>query len=293
MSTTTYDKGSVISLVLLSFILGTSEFIIVGILPNIADDINCTLAMAGNLISVFAFAYAIGTPFFTAGLSSYNRYYTLLVLTITFILGNFLCAFAPNYYILVLARIITAIISGTILSISMTFASEIASVQYQPKVISWIFSGFSIASVFGVPIGTIICQMVNWRMTFLLLSIISIFILFLLWHYLPNVGKGKKSNLISQFALLKSMRINYCMFIVICSAAGSYVFYTYMTPILQQYVQIPVAMTSVVLSLFGISTIISNLISGRIAGLGGMKKMPIVYFLQAICLFAIAFTSYN
>ena len=80
--------------------------------------------MAGNLISVFAFAYAIGTPFITAAVSAYNRYYVLLILAICFILGNFLCALASNYYILVLARIITAIISGTILSISMTFASE-------------------------------------------------------------------------------------------------------------------------------------------------------------------------
>lgn len=147
MAQKTYNTMAVLSLILLSFILGTSEFIIVGILPDIANDINCSLTMAGNLISVFAFAYAIGTPFITAAVSAYNRYYVLLILAICFILGNFLCALASNYYILVLARIITAIISGTILSISMTFASEIATVQYQPKVISWIFAGFSIASV--------------------------------------------------------------------------------------------------------------------------------------------------
>ena len=82
----------------------------------------------------------------------------------------------------------------------------------------------------------------------------------------------KKTNLCNQFILLKSMRINYGMLIVICGAAGSYVFYTYLTPILQQYIQIPISMTSLVLSLFGISTIISNLLSGRIASLGGMKK---------------------
>ena len=99
--------------------------------------------------------------------------------------------------------------------------------------------------------------------------------------------------LCNQFILLKSMRINYGMLIVICGAAGSYVFYTYLTPILQQYIQIPISMTSLVLSLFGISTIISNLLSGRIASLGGMKKMPIVYFLQALCLLALIFTSYH
>ena len=154
----------------------------------------------------------------------------------------------------------------------MTFASEIATVQYQPKVISWIFAGFSIASVFGVPIGTIICQIFSWQMTFILLSVVSICILLMLWHYLPNVGSGQKTNLCNQFILLKSMRINYGMLIVICGAAGSYVFYTYLTPILQQYIQIPISMTSLVLSLFGISTIISNLLSGRITSKNKCKQ---------------------
>lgn len=279
-----YNSMATLALVLLSFILGTSEFIVVGILPDIARDINCSITMAGNLISVFAFAYAIGTPFITAALSKYNKYYVLLCLVIGFILGNILCAIASNYYILVLARIFTAIISGVVLSISMTFVTHIASASYQAKVISWVFSGFSIASVFGVPIGTLISQLMNWRMTFFVLVIFSILILLLLWYYLPNIGKGKESNIYAQFSLLKNMRINYGMLIVIFGAGASYVFYTYLTPILQKYLQIPESLISLILCLFGISTIISNLLSGRIANFGGMKKMPIIYFFQAICL---------
>lgn len=281
---------SVLSLILLSFILGTSEFIIVGILPQIAEGINCSLAMAGNLISFFAFAYAIGTPFFSAITSSYNRYYTLLILTFIFILGNIICSFAPNYPILIIARVLIAIISGTLLSISMTFSADIASVQNQPKVISWIFSGFSIASVFGVPIGTIITQILDWRSTFIVLSLFSILILLMLWHYLPNVGPGKKSNLFKQFTLFKSLRIRFGMFIVIFSAAGSYVFYTYMTPILQDNLLIPTSYISIIFSFFGISTIISNLLSGRIVNWGGIKKLPLIFFIQAIILVTLSFT---
>lgn len=251
------------------------------------------MQLSGYLISFFAFAYAVGTPFVTAFFSPFNRYYTLLGLTVDFILSNIFCAIAPNYFVLIIARIITAIISGTILSVSMTFSTEIASVQDQPKVISWIFSGFSVSSIFGVPIGTFICQAFGWRITFVTLSIFSVVILFMLWHYLPNVGKGTKNNLMSQFTLFKSVRIQSGMLMVICGAAGSYVFYTFMTPFIVDVLQVPSLEISLILSIFGVATIISNLVSGRIAGLGGVKKMPIVYLIQAICLASIFVTAHS
>ena len=178
-----YSLLPVFTLVLLSFILGTSEFIVVGILSNIAQDIGCSIAIAGNLISFLHLLMQWERHLSPLFFSPFNRYYTLLGLTIGFIFSNILCAIAPNYIILIVARIITAIISGTILSVSMTFSTDIASPQDQAKVISWIFSGFSVSSIFGVPIGTLICQAFNWRTTFVALSIFSVIILFMLWRF--------------------------------------------------------------------------------------------------------------
>lgn len=280
----------VFSLILLSFILGTSEFVIIGILPDIADGIDCSIVMVGNLISLFAMAYAVGTPIVTAFLSRYNRYYILLGLTVVFILSNFMCGLAVNYIVLLVSRIIIAIVSGTLIGISMTFPNELVSVHNRPKVISWIFSGFSVAAVFGVPIGTIISQIVNWRITFIFLGLFSIVVLILLWRSLPNVGTGKKSNLLQQFTLFKSPRIQLGMIILICSFAGTYTMYTYLTPILQNNLHIPDMYISVILSLFGFCTIISNLGSGKLANIGGVRKLPIVYIIQAVALFVIPFT---
>lgn len=279
-----------VSLILLSFILGTSEFIIVGILPEIAEGIGCSITMAGSLISIFAFSYALGTPFATALLSSLNRYRTLLGLTAVFIAGNALCAIAPDYAFLAAARIVTAVVSGVMISISMTFTVDIASPENQSKVISWIFSGFSIASIFGVPLGTVISQAAGWRTSFVVLSVFSVLILLMMYRVLPDTGRGRKSNLLDQFTIVKNKRISLCMMTAICGAAGSYVFYTYMTPFLHEYLNIPVSYTSMMLSLFGIGTIISNLASGRIAGMGGMKKMPLVYLIQAAALFFLLFS---
>ena len=128
-----------------------------------------------------------------------------------------MCGLAVNYTMLLISRIIIAIVSGTVLGISMTFPNELVSVRNRPKVISWIFSGFSVAAVFGVPFGTFLSQMINWRSTFIFLSVFSFIVLVLLWRSLPNVGAGKKSNLLHQFALFKSQRIQLGMVVLVCS----------------------------------------------------------------------------
>jgi predicted MFS family arabinose efflux permease len=274
----------VITLILLSVVLGTSEFIIIGILPDIALSINSSIAMIGNLVSIFALVYAIGTFIITPATSSLNRYYLIIILTIIFIIGNVLFALADSYLFLILARMLIAVVSGVILAISMTFSAEIAGPAIQPKIISWIFSGFSMAAVFGVPTGTFITHLLGWRTAFLLLSFISLIILLMLIFYLPNTGSGQKSNILRQLGLLKKPHIQLGIMIVICGAASTYVFYTYLTPILQKYLFIPERYISLILIGFGVSTIISNFLSGHIALTGGMRRMPLFFLIQALFL---------
>lgn len=275
----------VISLILLSFILGTSEFIIVGILPDISEGLNVSLALVGNLVSLFAFAYAIGTPFITIVSSRFNRLRLLMFLVAVFILGNLLCGFSTSYAVLVLARIVTAVVSGALLSIGMTFAKDITEAANMPKVIAWIFSGFSIASIVGVPIGTALAQFMGWRYVFFIICIVSVFVALLLYKTLPKQGSVIVSkNLTHQFILFKDVRIILGVLIVFFGAAASYVFYTYLTPILETELGVPVEFVSIVLLLFGVTSIISNLISGRIASSCGMEKMPKAFLIQTICL---------
>ncbi|MDY5051708.1 MAG: MFS transporter, partial [Candidatus Mucispirillum faecigallinarum] len=156
----------VITLVLLSFCLGTSEFIVIGILPDISSGLNVSLTMAGSLVSIFAIVYAVGTPFAAAFAGLFNKFGLIITLTIIFLIGNILCIFAPNYQILVVARIVIAIVSGTLLSVSMAFVPDIVSEKKRAPVVAWIYAGFSIASVFGVPVGTLISHSFGWRYSF-------------------------------------------------------------------------------------------------------------------------------
>ena len=167
----------------------------------------------------------------------------------------------------------------------MTFAKDITEAANMPKVIAWIFSGFSIASIVGVPVGTALAQFMGWRCVFFIICIVSVFVALLLYKTLPKQGSVIVSkNLTHQFVLFKDFRIILGVMIVFFGAAASYVFYTYLTPILETELGVPVEFVSIVLLLFGVTSIISNLISGRIASSSGMEKMPKAFLIQTICL---------
>lgn len=148
----------VMALILLSFFLGTSEYLVVGILPEIAEDFHISLTKAGGIVSSFAFAYGLGTPFCAAFAAKYNRFRVMTGGILFFIFCNLMCAAAPGYRFFMVFRILTAVISGTLVSVSMTFAEDVAEPQYASKVVAGVFSGFSISAVIGVPLATSVSQ---------------------------------------------------------------------------------------------------------------------------------------
>ena len=152
-----FFNPAVVGLIMLSFFLGTSEYTVIGILPEIADGFGISLTQAGNIVSLFAFAYGLGTPFLAAYVGKYNRFRITMLGISLFALCNLICAIATNYMVFLVFRILTAVVSGTVVSISMTYAEDVASIpEHIPGVIAGVFSGFSIASVIGVPIASTI-----------------------------------------------------------------------------------------------------------------------------------------
>lgn len=276
--------GSVLALVLLSFILGTSEFIVVGILPDIAGSLHQSIAVVGTIVSVFTITYALGTPFLTAFTSNFNQYRLLLALTVLFILGNIMSAAAASYGWLIVSRVLTSVVSGTLISVSMTFSSDVATPENRGRVVAWIFSGFSIASVVGVPAGSFLSHLLGWRWAFGAIAVLSAGVLVLLMRMLPRQGTIQKSRLNQQLALFTDRRIQLGFFVPMLGAAGTYVCYTYLTPIFQNALGVPAKYTGVALFFFGVCAIGSNLFSGRLAGTGGTRKLPGIFIAQTACL---------
>lgn len=264
-------NAAVVSLVALSFVLGTCEFIVIGIVPEISASLGVPLTRAGMLVSYFAFAYAVGTPLLSLWGSRFPRYPFLMALTALFILGNAGAFFAESYGALFADRIFLAALSGTILAVSTTFAPDIADRRYLPSVMAWIFAGFSIAAVLGVPLGTLAAEYVPWQWIFLVIAGISAADLLLMMKALPRTSAPQAApDMRRELSLFADRRILLGMGVGLCALAGNYTWYAYVTPILETVMGADAGWVSSILLLFGAMTVVSNLGSGRVAAAGGV-----------------------
>lgn len=257
----------VLILIASSFMLGMSEFIVVGILPDIAADLKISEVTVGNLVSLFAFVYAPVTPLGSALSARFPRFATHLTLIGIFLAGNILCAFAPNYAVLVVARIMIALVSGTLVAVAMTYAPDVTTDRFRTKFIAWVFSGFSIASVVGVPVGTWVANTFGWRWAFHMINVLTIVLIIGMVMVLPRNSHIVKIGFLPQFRLF-DRRIQLGVLDVVCGAAASYVFYTYLTPIMRDEVHVPEQYLSVGLVIFGAACLWSNLYGGKLADRG-------------------------
>lgn len=280
----------VVILIASSFMLGMSEFIVVGILPDIAADLKISEVTVGNLVSLFAFVYAPVTPLGSALSARFPRFATHLTLIGIFLAGNILCAFAPNYAVLVVARIMIALVSGTLVAVAMTYAPDVTTDRFRTKFIAWVFSGFSIASVVGVPVGTWVANTFGWRWAFHMINVLTIVLIIGMVMVLPRNSHIVKIGFLPQFRLFFDRRIQLGVLDVVCGAAASYVFYTYLTPIMRDEVHVPEQYLSVGLVIFGAACLWSNLYGGKLADRGRGVE-PLTHIRSIYCAHAVLMAS--
>lgn len=280
----------VVILIASSFMLGMSEFIVVGILPDIAADLKISEVTVGNLVSLFAFVYAPVTPLGSALSARFPRFATHLTLIGIFLAGNILCAFAPNYAVLVVARIMIALVSGTLVAVAMTYAPDVTTDRFRTKFIAWVFSGFSIASVVGVPVGTWVANTFGWRWAFHMINVLTIMLIVGMVVALPRNSHIVKIGFLPQFRLFFDRRIQLGVLTVVFGAAASYVFYTYLTPIMRDEVHVPEQYLSVGLVIFGAACLWSNLYGGKLADRGRGVE-PLTHIRPIYCAHAVLMAS--
>jgi len=276
--------------VLVAFMLGCNEFIVVGILSDLSKQFQVPISIMGYLVTIFATVYAVSTPFVTVLTSRFSRYKTLLSLMIVFLIGNTLSGLSTSYLFMVVSRIITATTAGSIISLVMTFASTIAPRNKRASLVSWIFAGFSIASVFGVPIGVAISTSYNWRYTFFSISVITILTFILLIFILPRKVKQTQSSIKNQLTLLLDPRIYIGIVLVLFTAATMYAYYTYIRPLLTTSMGFSITSLNWLLFIIGIMSILSNRLSGAIAEKPNpLRTMPKFYVADIILLLLMPF----
>ncbi|BDR58733.1 MFS transporter [Xylocopilactobacillus apicola] len=289
-------------LVLLSFVLGWSEFIIVGILVDIGTELKVSISVAGLLVTVFSAFYALGTPVITTLIRRNNLYRYLVSLMIILIFGNILAAISTSYFVLLLARIITAVVCGTLISVDLTITNIITPMAKKGKLIAWVFSGFSIASVLGVPLGTWITSISDWRTSFWVIAITTAITLLLLILFLPHDYSDpnekmhktvKKGFLRGEMSLLKDQRILLASLIPLFNWAGFYVVYTYFRPILSNWLHFASAWVTIIFLCDGLASLASNQLGGPLAQRDWMHILPWFFALEIIIMCSFPWTLNN
>lgn len=280
----------IVTLSLLTFVLGTSEFVIVGILTEISSSLQMTNAKAGTLVSAFAITFAIATPLVMSATSHFPKRKWMLFLIGTFIVLNALCIISTSYIMLLTLRIMTAIVTGVLISLAMIVASETMPIEKRGLAISFVFGGFTLANVVGVPLGIVIAGEYGWNATFMLTTILGGLAFLVSFFVLPHRLSQVRSSMRDQFSLLTNPRILMAFLIPALGFGATYAIFTYLVPILNE-MGAPNNSISIILFGYGFISIFSNILAGKIASHNAIGRLRFVFLVQAIVLTSLFWTT--
>ncbi|MCX5515648.1 MFS transporter [Kaistia algarum] len=254
------------ALAVASFGIGTTEFVIMGLLPDVAADLGVTIPQAGLLITGYALGVVVGGPVIAVATAKLPRKTTLIGLACLFCLGNLLCALAPNYAFLMAARVITALGHGAFFGIGAIVAASLVPYGQRARAMAMLFAGLTLANILGVPAGTALGHAFSWRSTFYVVVAIGLVSVAAIAFWVPS-AKGVKAptSLISEFRVFRNAQVWLAMAISVMTAASLFSVFTYIAPILQEVTGVSPQTTTWMLLLFGFGITIGNLVGGRLA----------------------------
>ena len=284
---------ALLALTLSAFAIGTTEFVIVGLLPTIAADLGVNLPSAGLLVSLYALGVAVGAPVLTALTGKIARKTLLLSLMVLFTLGNLLAWKSPGYETLVIARILTGLAHGVFFSIGSTIATSLVPKDKAASAIAIMFTGLTVALVTGVPLGTFIGQHFGWRETFLAVSALGVVAFVGSLLYVPStIAHSKPASLLQQVQVLAQPRLLLVYAMTAVGYGGSFIAFTYLAPILQQVSGFSASAVGVVMLVYGVSVAFGNIWGGRLADKQGpVSALKRIFLLLAAVLLLLTFTA--
>jgi len=283
------------ALTLSAFAIGTTEFVIVGLIPTIAASLGVSVPSAGLLVSLYALGVAVGAPVLTALTGRVPRKQLLLGLMALFTIGNLVAWMAPGYEALMAARVLTGLAHGVFFSIGSTIATSLVPKEKAASAIALMFTGLTVALVTGVPLGTFIGQTFGWQSTFLAVSLLGVIAFAGSWILVPNnIASSKPASLLTQAAVLKKPRLLLVYAITALGYGGSFIAFTYLAPILQEISGFSASTVSLVMLVYGVSVAFGNIWGGKLADKKGpIRALQLVFAMLAVVLFVLTFTAAN
>ena len=257
--------ASLIVLALSAFAIGTTEFVIMGLLPNVAADLGVSIPSAGWLVTGYALGVAVGAPFMALATAHWPRKRALLALMGIFIVGNLLCAIASGYNMLMLARVVTALCHGAFFGIGAVVAASLVPENRRASAVALMFTGLTLANVLGVPLGTALGQAAGWRSTFWAVVAIGVVALIGLWRVLPADRNQPRADLRRELLALRGLGFWLALSMTVFFAASMFALFTYVAPLLQEITGVSPRGVTGTLLLIGLGLTLGNFIGGRLA----------------------------
>lgn len=283
------------ALTISAFAIGATEFVIVGLIPIIAEHLQITLPSAGLLVSLYAFGVAVGAPVLTALTGKVPRKWLLMGLMALFTAGNLLAWQATSYLVLVIARVLTGLAHGVFFSIGSTIATSLVPKEKAASAIAIMFSGLTVALVTGVPLGTWIGQTYGWQETFLAVSLLGVIALLASLLFIPDdIHHAPPASLRQQLQVLTHPRLLLVYAKTALGYGGAFTAFTFLAPILQNISGFSAASVSVILLVYGVSVAVGNIWGGKLADRKGpLSALKLLFTGLAIVLMSLTFTAGN
>ncbi|WP_258729737.1 MFS transporter [Bacillus atrophaeus] len=283
---------ALLALAVSAFAIGTTEFISVGLLPLIADDLHVPVTTAGLTVSLYALGVTFGAPILTSLTSRMPRKTLLIWIMLIFIAGNTMAASATSIGVLLAARVISAFSHGVFMSIGSTIAADLVPAHKRASAISIMFTGLTVATVTGVPLGTFIGQQFGWRLAFIVIIAVGVIALVTNGILIPSdLRKGTRTTFRDQIKLVTNGRLLLLFIITALGYGGTFVVFTYLSPLLQEVTGFKEGTVAFILLIYGIAIAVGNMIGGKLSNRNPITALFYMFIVQAIVLLVLTFTA--
>ena len=256
---------ALLALTIASFGIGTTEFVIMGLLPELAHDLDVSIPSAGLLVSGYALGVTVGAPLVAIATARLRRKTALISLMGLFILGNLACALAPGYATLMAARVLTSFCHGAFFGIAAVVAADLVERRRRAQALALVFAGLTLANVFGVPLGTAMGHAWGWRSTFLAVVAIGILAAAAIALWLPRGAPMPAARLLGEFRVLRRRQVALTMAISTLTSVSLFSVFTYIAPMLERLAGLGPHEVTFALLAFGVGITLGNLLGGRLA----------------------------
>lgn len=279
----------ILALAVSAFAIGTTEFVVMGLLPQMASDLGVSIPSAGMLVSGYALGVVLGGPVLAMATARLPRKTVLLVLMGVFVLGNLLCALAPTYEWLMVARVIAALAHGSFFGAGAVVAGHIAAPGKRAQAIALMFTGLTVANILGVPAGTWLGQALGWRATFWAVVVLGVLALLALARGVPRLHDLSPPRLGRELRVLREPQVLLALGMTVFGFGGVFAVFTFIVPLLTDYAGLSPHSVGSVLVLFGLGATVGTLLGGKLAD---WKLMPaLIIALATLSLFFLLFAA--